>query len=340
MKSIDILFLSKDDVVSLGIKVTEVVAEIEKALTEHSNKTYEMHPKIGVHPIDTHPANFIHAMPAYLKQMGACGLKWVGGFANNYKFGLPNVTGIQIYNDTSTGVPLSVMDCSYMTGLRTAAVSTVAVKYSANPNPEVLAIAGCGFQGSMHLKFITTTIPSIKLIKLIDVRQDSAVKLKKEASEYLSGEIKICQNNEECVKDADIISTCTNGDDRIIEKKEWFKEGTVGVGIEGGCAYTAESLHQADKFIVDDIPLAKYFDEIGKDRLTEDGEPDPEFPGGLPNIYSTIGDIVTGKKAGRESKKERIIAIPIGLAICDIALTKLVYDTAVSKNAGQKINLM
>jgi ornithine cyclodeaminase/alanine dehydrogenase-like protein (mu-crystallin family) len=119
-----------------------------------------------------------------------------------------------------------------------------------------------------------------------------------------------------------------------------FKEGAFGVGIEGGCAYTAESLHQADKFIVDDIPLVQYFDAIGKERLTEDGRPDPEFPGGLPPIYSTIGDIVSGKKSGRDSDRERIIAIPIGMGICDIALTHLAYQIAVERRIGQRLQLI
>lgn len=140
-------------------------------------------------------------------------------------------------------------------------------------------------------------------------------------------------------RNADIISTCTNGDEQIVAK-DWFKAGAFGVGIEGGCAYTAEAIHQADKFIVDDIPLAQYFEKIAKDRLTEDGMLDPEFPGGLPDIYSTIGDIVSGKKRGRESDRERIIAIPIGMAICDIALAHLAYHTAVERSIGQRLHLM
>src|SRR5205085_909392 len=115
--------------------------------------TYEMHPKIGVHPTTTHPANFIHAMPAYLKTAGACGLKWVGGFAANPSRGLPNVTGVQVANDPDTGIPLAVMDCSHLTGLRTAAVSAVAARLCARPGAATLALAGCGFQGRMHLKF-------------------------------------------------------------------------------------------------------------------------------------------------------------------------------------------
>jgi ornithine cyclodeaminase/alanine dehydrogenase len=339
MKPVDVLFLSQNDVVALELSPVRVVAAIEKAFLEHSDGSYEMHPKIGVHPTETDPANFIHAMPAYLHKLGACGLKWVGGFANNSKYNMPNVTGVQIYNDTKTGIPLAIMDCSYLTGLRTAAVSTIVARLCASSRPEVLALAGCGFQGSMHLRFMTAFIPGIKIVRLLDKREESMVSLKERATEYFQGEIKLCHDNESCIRDADIISTCTNGDEQIIAK-DWFKEGAFGVGIEGGCAYTAEALHQADKFVVDDIPLAQYFDEIGKHRLTEDGRPDPEFPGGLPEIYSTIGDIVSKKKTGRESDKERIIAIPIGMAICDIALTHLIYETAIEKNVGQRLNLM
>ncbi|MEJ7592364.1 MAG: hypothetical protein WKF77_12505, partial [Planctomycetaceae bacterium] len=111
------------------------------------------------------------------------------------------------------------------------------------------------------------------------------------------------------------------------------------VGIEGGCAYTAAALHSAAKFIVDDIPLAQYFDRISKDRVTEDGQPDPEFPGGLPEIYATIGEVVTRRKPARTSATERIVAIPIGMAICDVALGHLTFMKAVERGVGQKFRL-
>jgi len=339
VKSVEVLFLSMSDVVSLDLRPNEVVTSIERSLIEHSAGTYEMHPKIGVHPTMTGPANFIHAMPAYLRTLGACGLKWVGGFVNNYKSDLPNVTGIQIYNDVMTGAPLAIMDCSYMTGLRTAAVSAIIASRCANAHPKVLALAGCGFQGGMHLKFITHSIPSIQVIRLRDVREASMAALKKQTETYFHGDVVLCPDNESCIRDADIIATCTNGDEQIISQ-DHFKEGAFGVGIEGGCAYTAQALQQADKFIVDDISLAQYFDKIGQSRLTVDGRPDPEFPGGMPEIYSTIGDIVSGKKVGRANEKERIIAIPIGMAICDIALTHLVYQRARERGVGQRLRLM
>lgn len=340
MKSIDILLLSQKDIIDLDLQPGAVMEAVEQAMIEHSHGTYEMHPKIGVHPTGTDPDNFIHAMPAYLKKLGACGLKWVGGFAKNPLHDLPNVTGIQVCNDVDTGIPLAVMDCAYLTGLRTAAVSTVIAKRCASPSAEVLGLCGCGFQGGMHLRFLLHSLPSIKQVRLFDVRAGSAEAMAQRlrADGTFKGEIKACSNAEECLRDADVISTCTNGDEQII-RKEWFKAGAFGVGIEGGCAYTAEALHQADKFIVDDIPLVEYFQKISIGRKNDRGEENPEFPGGIPPVYSTIGDIVAGKKPARQNPQERIIAIPIGMAICDIALGHAVLGKARAAGAGQKFQL-
>lgn len=338
MKSIEVLLLSRSDIVSLGLTPTEVVSVVTQALREHAAGTYEMHPKIGVHPTGTDPANFIHAMPAYLRQLDACGVKWVGGFARNFERDLPNVTGIQVCNDTATGVPLAVMECGYLTGLRTAAVSAIAAERCAVKGAEILALAGCGFEGTMHLWFLTHLIPSLRTVRLRDIRPEAMARLKEHAASFFAGEILACDDNESCLRDADVISTCTNGDVQLVES-EWFKPGAFAVGIEGGCAFTAEALHSADKFIVDDVALARYFDELGRDRKTSDGQPDPEFPGGMPPIDATIGEVVAGTKPGRESPSERIITVPIGMAICDVALGHLAYRTAINRGVGQKFSL-
>lgn len=338
MKPLDVLLLSRADVVGLKVTSDQVLGAVDQAMREHSDGTYEMHPKIGVHPTGTHPGNFIHAMPAYLKQLGACGLKWVGGFPANREQDLPNVTGVQVFNDTDTGVPLAIMDCGYLTGLRTAAVSATIARRCALAGAETLALVGCGFEGAMHLRFLTHVLPGLRTVRLNDVRREAMNALRDQGQAFFGGRIEVCESAEACLRDADVIATCTNGDVQIIEK-DWFKAGAFGVGIEGGCAYTAPALHQADKFIVDDIPLAEYFQKISLEHPDEHGEVCEEFPGGIPPVYSTIGDIVAGRKAGREGNDERIIAIPIGLAICDVALAHLVYGLARDRGVGQTFRL-
>ena len=338
MGSIDVLMLSRDDVVSLDLTPAQVVEVVTTALAEHAGGTYEMRPKIGVHPTGTHPANFIHAMPAYLHELDVCGMKWVGAFARNREQDLPNVTGVQVLNDTATGVPLSIMECSYLTGLRTAAVSAIVARECAVPEASTLAIVGCGFEGTMHARFITEEIPSLRTVRLYDIRPEATAALAADMATYFAGEIVACGTVAECMDDADVIATCTDGSAQVVTP-ELFKPGAVAVGIEGGCAFTAEGLQSADKFVVDDVALAEYFDELGKDRVTEEGEPDPEFPGGMPEVYATIGQIVTGRRPGRESVTERIVATPIGMAICDLALARLAYDTATARGVGSEFAL-
>lgn len=59
----------------------------------------------------------------------------------------------------------------------------------------------------------------------------------------------------------------------------------------------------------------------------------------MPTVYATIGEIVAGKKHRRDSGDERIIAIPIGMAICDVAVARLVYHSALDRGAGQRFRL-
>jgi ornithine cyclodeaminase/alanine dehydrogenase-like protein (mu-crystallin family) len=340
MEAIDILLLSQSDIISLDLGLEEVLGAVEQAMREHAAGSYEMHPKIGVHPTGTDPDNFIHAMPAYLMQLGACGLKWVGGFAKNPARGLPNVTGIQICNDVDTGIPLAVMDCAYLTGLRTAAVSTVIARRGARAGASELALLGCGFQGGMHLRFLLGALPGIRSVRLFDTRPGAAADLaaRTRQSTGFTGELTPCDTAQAALEGAHVIVSCTNGDAQII-RPEWFGAGAFGVGIEGGCAYTADALHQADKFIVDDVPLAEYFQKISVGRKNDLGEDNPEFPGGIPPVHSTIGDIVAGKKSARDNNDERVIAIPIGMAICDIALGHLTLVRAREKGAGQSFRL-
>jgi hypothetical protein len=140
------------------------------------------------------------------------------------------------------------------------------------------------------------------------------------------GDIVLSVDNETCIDGADVIharmETITLSM-RVVQAGRWSRNR--------GRLHTAEALHRVDKFVVDDIALAKYFDRIGRDRKTEDGQPDPEFPGGMPTLYATIGEIVAGKKHGRDSDDERIIAIPIGMAICDVAVAHLVYHSALDR---------
>ena len=143
-----ILYLSQSDVASLGVTMKEIIDALEIAFREHGNGKVEMPPKPGVH---TQPDAFIHAMPAWIPALHSVGVKWVSGYPDNFKRGLPYIAGLLILNDEVTGIPLAVMDCSWITAMRTGAATAVAAKYLARPESESVGILGCGVQGRSNL---------------------------------------------------------------------------------------------------------------------------------------------------------------------------------------------
>src|SRR3990172_1564178 len=127
---------------------------------------------------------------------------------------------------------LAVMDCSYLTGWRPAAVSAIIARRCAVNGARTLALVGCGFEGTMHLRFLADQLPTLEEVRLRDLRPSAMTALNDQASVEFRGEVILCQDHESCLKGADVIATCTNGDEQII-RPEWFKPGAFGVGIEG-----------------------------------------------------------------------------------------------------------
>ena len=95
-----LLYLSQEDVVSVGLTMAEIIEVLDVAFREKGRGNTEMPPKPGIHPGGED--NFIHAMPAYIPALNAAGVKWVSGFPGNQKKGLPYITGLLILNDPET----------------------------------------------------------------------------------------------------------------------------------------------------------------------------------------------------------------------------------------------
>ncbi|NOQ96239.1 MAG: ornithine cyclodeaminase family protein, partial [Desulfobacterales bacterium] len=118
METQNMLYLSQRDVEKVDLPMEEIIEALDEAFKEKGLGKVEMPPKPGIH---TMPDAFIHAMPAYIPSLGSAGIKWVSGYPENYKRNLPYITGLLILNDPETGVPLSVMDCIWITAMRTGA---------------------------------------------------------------------------------------------------------------------------------------------------------------------------------------------------------------------------
>ena len=58
-----------------------------------------------------------------------------------------------------------------------------------------------------------------------------------------------------------------------------------------------------------------------------------------PEPYADLGEIVCGKKPGRERDNERTFSINLGLALDDMATAILVYKEAIRRGIGTRLPL-
>lgn len=326
MKKVELLYLSQEDILSLNIGWDTIIKQVEMANSEYALGTAECPPKRGVH---SRPDCFIHEMPVYLKAMDACGIKWVSGYPDNYKYDLPQISGVQVMNDPETGLPLCVMDCRWITGVRTAAASAITMKHCARYDSKKIGIIGAGVQGRMHLQAIKHVLPSLEECHIFDIKANMTDYFVKTMSEKTGCRVFPYDSVAETVRKVDIIMTCTQRLHEPIIPVEAFKPGMVGAGLEAGRAWPAELLHGVDKVITDDLEQTMgYSSSPGA------------FPGGMPEFYCQLGELINGTKAGRENAEERILAFNIGFAAEDVALGQVVYETAMKSNIGRMLPLM
>ena len=175
-----ILYLSQADINEVNLSMAEIINQLETAFLEKAEGRVEMPPKPGIHPGEGD--NFIHAMPAYIPSMKSAGIKWVGGFLNNKQKGLPYITGLLILNDPETGIPLSVMDCVWITAMRTGAATAVSAKYLAKNDSQSVGILGAGVQGFTNLEALKVLfrIRSVMVYDIFPAKQDEyELKVKK-----------------------------------------------------------------------------------------------------------------------------------------------------------------
>jgi len=315
-----LLYLSKEDVVSVGLGMAEIIELLEQAFLEKGAGRVEMPPKPGIHPGGGD--NFIHAMPAYIPGMGSAGIKWVGGFPENNQRGLPYITGLLILNDPETGLPLSVMDCSWITGMRTAAATAVAARRLARPESSVLGILGCGVQGRTNTEALNVLFP-LQKVMAYDVTFESADVFAKDISVGFGLEVEVVASPIEAVSGCDLIVTAgpiLRQPHQTIQPG-WWDEGAFASLVDFDSYWHPEAMKEAAKFYTDDLAQLNHYREVG-------------YFQDIPPVTGDLGELVSGQKPGRETAEERTIACNLGLAMDDMAVAPTLYRQAVDKGIG------
>lgn len=320
MHTNQLLYLSKADVAAVGVTMADVIEALEIAFREKGEGRVEMPPKPGIHPGGGD--NFIHAMPAYIPALASAGLKWVSGFPENQQRGLPYITGLVILNDPATGLPISVMDCVWITAMRTGAATAVAARYLARPESSVAGMLGCGVQGRSNIEALSLLFP-LETVMAYDVDAAAARRYAEEMVARTGLEVIVVSTPREAVTGCDIVVTAgpiLKTPHQTIQAG-WLDAGAFASLVDFDSYWHPDALLEADKFCTDDVPQLRHYQEVGYFQE-------------IPPVHAGLGELATGKKLGRETPAERTMTANLGLAMDDMAVAPLVYRRAKEKGMG------
>jgi len=324
MKLGSVLYLSHKDVETIALPMQEIIDALEAMFKEKGAGRTEMPPKPGIH---TRPDAFIHAMPAYIPSLQSAGMKWVSGYPDNQRRGLPYITGLLLLNDPETGIPIAIMDCTWITAKRTGAATAVAAKYLARPDSTTVGIVACGVQGRSNLEALTCLF-KIKKVKAYDLYPEIAEQYATEMSKALNLEIEPVKRLAEAVKGLDLVVTSgpiLKHPKPLIEPG-WLADGAFASPVDFDSSWKGEALRQIDKLATDDLMQMHYYRQEGYFNET-------------PEPYADLGEIVAGLKLGRESSEGRTMSINLGLALDDIDAAIRIYQLAKTKGMGVELPL-
>ena len=257
--------------------------------------------------------NRIIAMPAYIgKEFEMAGIKWIASFPGNRKSGNARANSVLILNDANTGKPLTIMNTTYPSIIRTAAVSGVLIKRyvkSKGKRKVKIGVIGFGPIGRNHVIMCDSILHSVDaeyyVFDVEDVERDM-IPVK------IQDKVKLVGKWEDAYKDCDIVITCTTSRERYIDKKPL--DGSLLLNV---------SLRDYKRNIFEYVKNAIIVDQW--EEVCRENTDIEQFylACGLKkeNVY-TLTDVVGGNIFDKLANEQTIMFNPMGLAVFDIAIGK------------------
>jgi ornithine cyclodeaminase/alanine dehydrogenase-like protein (mu-crystallin family) len=256
-----------------------------------------------------------------------------GNFPTNSKrYGLPTIQGVIVLCDAENGVPLAIMDSQDITSLRTAAATAVAARYLARHDSRVVTICGCGTQGKVQLRAISR-IFQFQNVFAYDASIDRAAEFADEMTSSLNIPVKVVTDLSSATRQSDICITCTTSRSPLLQRAD-VRPGTFIAAI-GADNPEKQELHPnlmaGNKIVCDVVDQCAAIGDLH--HALVDGSIKAA------DVHAELGEIVAGKKPGRESADEITIFDSTGMALQDVAAAAFVYEKAERAGNGVRLNL-
>lgn len=366
---IDFIYLSEPDMIEAGVTdMSACVDTMEEMFVLLHKGDYRMAgPNSDSHgamitfpeesPFPTMPKptadRRLMAMPAYLGgDFQTCGVKWYGSNIANREKGLPRSILMFILNDIDTGAPLAYMSANLLSAYRTGAIPGVGARYLARKDAKVIGLLGPGVMGKTSVASFMAARPNIDTIKVKGrgkANLESFLAWIKDEYPQITN-VKVVDTDEDVVRDADIVTYCNSGEvgdpsKYPIVKREWVKPGAY-LAMPASCMLDDGMSGAGVRKVMDSIGLYEaWYEEVPKPAhnvipligmrfmdMIEDGLMSKDE-------LEDLGAIVAGDTPARQNDDEIIIMSVGGMPVEDVAWATRIYQNALEKGIGVKLNL-
>ncbi|TRC72864.1 ornithine cyclodeaminase family protein [Mesorhizobium sp. WSM4307] len=272
--------------------------------------------------LDIPRAGYSLAMPAWMAGMHLS-VKIVNVFEGNIAWAIPSHLATIHLFDPETGMPVCVMDGTYITAVRTSGSAVLSVRELARRDARVATVVGAGVQAGQHLHLL----PLVRDFTEIRVASKEFADARALAAQH-PGVVAV-SDLEAAVRSSDVVCLATHSYQPVISA-EWLRPGThvssVGVAPPGG------------ELPVELVGRASLFVET-RDAFAPTPVGSCELDGINPQTGTELGEMLLGLRPGRISADQITVYKAMGVAMEDLVASDLAYREAVRRGLGRTVTL-
>lgn len=326
MPGLQLRFLSGADIDALDLSYDDVLAAVEDVLAAQGENAVVLEPR--AHLVPHGSRGHFNLLRCSLDKQGLAGFKVVGDFLDNYQLGLPSELALILVLDAMTGIPVGFVDGTWITAARTGAVTALGAKYLARPDSKVLGHVGARGTAWWNVVLLDRFF-DFEEIRVTSRREESRSAFAEKLSDHLGKKVVAADSVRACVDGADIVVEATRLEHaEVLIPTGLINPGTFFVPYGTVSAVDIDLLDVFDKVVVDDWsqatvgPFGSLRRHVDQGLLTRD------------TLHAELGDIIAGRKPGRENPDERILLWHRGLATTDLALANLALARSRTSRVG------
>lgn len=274
-------------------------------------------------------------MPAFVDQPGqqALAVKVVSLFDGNPDRHLPLIQAAVLALEADTGRPLALLEGGTLTAIRTGAASGAATDLLARRNSRTVAIIGAGVQARTQLEAVCT----VRRIESVFVYGPIPEQVEAFATD-MAGEgpvptdLRIASTAAEAVAQADIVCTATTSSSPVFAHADL----KPGVHLNAIGSYKPEVQEIPPETVIEALVVV----DSKEAALAETGDLIQPIRQGLigpDHVHAELGEIVLGRKTGRDSDSQITFFKAVGVAVQDAVAARLALDRAQQLGLGQTV---